>query len=94
MKLINNGQLTRTGTFIAGLSGILLILYTLMYAEDLWTGILSFSLGILVLLAAALSNSAASIGPSPFTNDPLVWRKAKKTYSQSDNVIDESKFGK
>lgn len=83
MKLIKNGQLTGTGTFIAGLTGILLVLYTLLYAEDFWIGILSFSLGILVLLATALSNSAASIGLSPLTNDPLGWRKAKKTYGDS-----------
>lgn len=87
MKLIKNGQLTGAGTLIGGIAGITLILYTLLYAEELWTGILCFALGILILLTTALLNSAASIGLSPLNNDPLGWRHAKRTYEDPDKPV-------
>ena len=86
MKLCftHKGRLTGLGTLACGLIAMALIGYTLFLAESRWLGILSIVLALVVLGFASLSNAAASIGlPPPFTNDPLGWRAAKKSYDQA-----------
>lgn len=65
-----------------GFVGIALIAYTLLFAKNFFLGVVSFAAGCGLLGFAALSNNAASIGLKPFTNDPLGWRAAKKSYEQ------------
>lgn len=80
--LFRDGRLTAMGTAVLGLVGVGLVAYTLLLADSFLLGVLSFIVGCSLLGFAALSNNAASIGLKPFTNDPLDWRRAKKSYEQ------------
>jgi len=77
---VKNGRLTLLAEIcLAGL--VLLGFFGIPLLEmSLW---LAIPIGILAVLSAALlifEGAAASVGLKPLTNDPLGWRKAKKTY--------------
>jgi hypothetical protein len=80
--LFKDGCVTAMGTVALGLVGVSLIAYPLLLADSFFLGALSFVMGCALLGFAAASNNAASIGLKPFSNDPLNWRTAKKSYEQ------------
>lgn len=99
MKLIllKNGRLTGLGTLCCIALAVALISYTFFVAESRLLGIGSIILALVLLGFVSLSNSATSIGlPPPFSNDPLGWRKAKRSYEadksggEKDRNSDES----
>ena len=85
IKFIKNGKFT--GLSEALLIGIVLLGFfgIPIFNIPLW---LAVPLGIVAVIAAGLlifEGAAVSIGLSPFSNDPLGWRKAKKTYENDDD---------
>lgn len=92
LRLFHEGRLTGLGTLICGLIAFALICYTFFFAESRWLGIASMIVALVLLGFASMSNSAASVGvPPPFTNDPLGWRAAKKSYDEPES--NETKGG-
>jgi hypothetical protein len=87
--LVKDGRLTVISEII--LIGFVLIgfLGIPLFGMPLW---LAVPVGLASVISAGLlifEGAAASIGLKPFTNDPLGWRKAKKSYL-SDEAAKES----
>lgn len=92
MKIISNGNLTRFGTTVLGLVGILVVLIALIYATAAWQFFGGIFVGVFLIAIASASSKAYVLGIKPFTNDPLGWRRAKKTYTDSgEHKRDEDK---
>jgi hypothetical protein len=64
------------------------ILGTLFYQPPFWVGVVLISVSLLVGAIGIAAGASESVGAKPFTNDPLGWRKAKKSY-KSDAGSDE-----
>jgi 4-hydroxybenzoate polyprenyltransferase len=82
-KILVNGHLTQRGADILGAIGVL-ILFAAAYFFEEWSG---FWFWLFALVGGALGYVGAYGGlakkfgfEAPFTNDPLGWRKAKKSY--------------
>jgi hypothetical protein len=94
ISVFRNGRLTGFGTLSCISLAIALIAYTLFISESRFLGVGSFVLAIVLLGFVSMSHSATSIGlDPPCTNDPLGWRKAKKSY-QGDEASKESTIEK
>lgn len=95
MKLISfflkDGHLTSRGADSLGVAGVLII-WGAAYFFDEWSGLWFWTLAILggaLGYLGAYGGLARKFGFSaPFTNDPLGWRKAKKSY-KTDAMTDE-----
>ena len=61
--------------------GILGVLY---FQPPFWFGVGVLAVSILIGAIGAVSGAAESLGLKPFTNDPLGWRKAKKSYQADE----------
>jgi hypothetical protein len=80
---IRDGTLTWLAE-VALISVVALGWYSVPYLYEIsfW---LALPLGLVSLLAAFIlmfEGRASAIGLKPFTNDPLGWRRAKKTYKK------------
>jgi len=85
ISVFRNGRLTGFGTLSCISLAIALIAYTLFISESRFLGVGSFVLAIVLLGFVSMSHSATSIGlDPPCTNDPLGWRKAKKSYQTEE----------
>lgn len=94
--LFEKGHLTNRGADIVGVIGIAIIWCVAYFFEE-WSG---FWFWTLALLGGALGYLGAYGGlaktfglSAPFTNDPLGWRAAKKSYSK-DPAQSEQHTGK
>ena len=84
-----DGKATWYGRLI-GMLGSILVMYGVIHFR--WNNVFGWFLLIaawIVLAVFGLSGRAEAIGLKPFTNDPLGWRKAKKSY-QGDEASKES----
>jgi len=92
--LFERGHLTSRGADALGIVGVAFIWGT-AYLFDSWSGVpfwVLMSVGCVLGYVGAYGGLAKTFGFSaPFTNDPLGWRKAKKTYQepQDPNQSDE-----
>ncbi len=75
-----NGKATWYGSWLA-IVGSLLVMYAVIHfrLNNVFGWFLLVTAWI-VLAVFGLSGRAEAIGLKPFTNDPLGWRKAKKSY--------------
>lgn len=85
MKFFIDGHLSQRGSDILGLIGVAVV-FAAAFCFDDWSGFWfwTFALvgGFLGYLGA-YGGLARKFGfEAPFTNDPLGWRKAKKTYQE------------
>lgn len=90
--LVDKGHMTRRGADALGLIGVGIIWGTAYFFEE-WSG---FWFWALALLGGALGYVGAYGGlakqfgfQAPFTNDPLGWRAAKKSYKNSEPSKEE-----
>ena len=60
---------------------------SLAYLPLSWMQNIGVCLGLALIVIASLATRAGVLGFKPFTNDPLGWRAAKKTYQ--DDVKDK-----
>lgn len=72
---MKEGELTSSATAGLGIAGIMLIAYTLLFPDNFYIGLASFTTGILLLGFAAIANSSASIGLKPLTT--ILWGGAR-----------------
>lgn len=78
--LVQDGRLTWIAEIFLGAVVLFGLLGIPFFNVPFW---LAIPIGVAALLAAAIlmfEGRATALGLKPFTNDPLGWRKAKKTY--------------
>lgn len=88
---IKNGNLTPVAHRVFSILGLLAALGTAFYLDDLtdWRLWLLSMVAIVFGYGSAWAGLMKKWGFAPFTNDPLGWRKAKKSY-QGDEASKES----
>ena len=87
MKFFIDGHLSQRGSDILGLIGVVVIFAIAYFFED-WSGFWFWFLALcggFLGYVGAYGGLARKFGfQAPFTNDPLGWRKAKKSYKTDD----------
>jgi hypothetical protein len=81
---ITDGKMTDLASVLVlaiTFGGILGVLY---FQPPFWWGVVVISISLLIGATGAAAGMAESVGTKPFTNDPLGWRKAKKTYKNGE----------
>jgi hypothetical protein len=85
---LKNGHLTDGGAGLLGILGVLVLGCVAFFFEN-WSG---FWFWLLALIGGGLGYVGAYGGlakkfgfEAPFTNDPLGWRNAKKSYQDDSN---------
>lgn len=89
--LLERGKLKNWAEISLGLTGAAIVLLTLEFASHKVVFIAGIILGVVLISIASVSAKATVLGLKPFTNDPLGWRAAKKTYDKTDMPPDASK---
>jgi len=90
---LRDGRLTGLGVFFTVAIGAGLAYLSLSFLPSKFWKVLGLSFGLGVMGIGAYSARATALGLSPpFTNDPLGWRKAKKSYQNGSNVA-KGEFG-
>lgn len=56
-----------------------------LYKISIWLAFPFFIVSVLAALILMFEGTASAIGLKPFTNDPLGWRKAKKSYKKDES---------
>lgn len=88
--LIRSGKLTFFGIVFCVCIGFILVYLSLEHIPWIWGRIVGLSIGLAVAAVGGFSGRADALDlPAPFTNDPLGWREAKKSY-ETQNSSDES----
>ena len=82
MKIVDeNGWLGKRWGWLFSVGGLLLAFIPWFFDISTWIQLLLFGIGLPISLIGSYEAKAKQFGfPAPFTNDPLGWRKAKKTY--------------
>lgn len=81
---IKDGNLTGIAALLSLTLGFLTLFITFKFVTTKFWAMFGLLLAFLFLLLAGYSGRAKALGLKPFTNDPLGWRKAKKTYEQKE----------
>lgn len=84
IHLMREGKLTFFSMVCLLLGGLVFTLVALIYSPNKWIMLVGVVLGCLMASVAGISAKAQVLGLSPFTNDPLGWRKAKESYLKKD----------
>ena len=78
---LQRGFLTFLGVFVCVILGFSLVYVSVEFLPYVWLKVLGLSLGLGLAAIGGFSGRASALGLTPpFTNDPLGWRKAKKSY--------------
>ena len=91
-KFVKNGNLTSSAANGLGISGVAIV-WGAAYLFDDWSGVwfwMFMCVGATVGYFGAYSGLARKFGFSPFTNDPLGWRKAKESYKTPKGLSDKT----
>lgn len=79
--LFRGGGLTLLGVFGVVLLGFVVVYLSLEFLPTRWLKVIGLSIGIGIAAIGGFSGRASALGLSaPFTNDPIGWRAAKKSY--------------
>jgi hypothetical protein len=81
-----DGRATWYGRLIAMGGSILTIYCVINFRLNNFFGWFLLIAAWITLAIFGLSGRSEAIGLKPFTNDPLGWRKAKKSYKKSDQT--------
>lgn len=89
---VKGGRLTGLGVLLAVVVGAGLAYLSLSFLPTKFWKLLGLSIGLGIMGIGAYSARASALGlPPPFTNDPLGWRKAKKSYQDESSESVEKK---
>jgi hypothetical protein len=78
---LKDGRLAFTGALLTVVFGLAITYLSIAWLPSTWLKVLGLSIGLGVALLGSFSGRATALGiPPPFTNDPLGWRKAMKSY--------------
>ena len=94
---IKDGWLTKIGDRVLTFISLFLISISLwlIYEDKInaWVGFLLITLGSAIGLLVGYEGKARQFGfQAPFTNDPLGWREAKKSY-HADSEVSKEELG-
>ena len=82
---LTGGKLTLFGVISCVFVGFSLVYLSLEFIPSKWGTLLGLCLGLAIAAIGGLSGRASALDlPPPFTNDPLGWRKARKSYKTDD----------
>ena len=81
---IRDGNLTGIAALLSLSLGFLTLFITFKFVTTKFWAIFGFLFAFFFFLLAGYSGRAKALGLKPFTNDPLGWRKAKRTYEQKE----------
>lgn len=91
---ILDGKLTLFGVFLLVIVGFLIVYLSVEYVPWKWGKLIGLSVGLALAGIGGISGRASALDlPPPFTNDPLGWRKAKKSYEIKEDSDKASKKG-
>lgn len=91
MIFIKDGNLNFFARTFLCFVGVGIIGVAIFYVESkFWFYVLS-TFGLVIGYFGGYSSQAAVLKLKPFTNDPLGWRKAKKTYMSKKDFDEPSK---
>ncbi len=94
MKLVDkNGNMKSSVTLLIGLVGVILVIVPLYWAWHALIVIPCFVLGMVLMGFSAYATQSATLDLRAFTNDPLGWRKAKKSYESKEDFDAAPKKG-
>jgi len=79
-----DGNLTSIGGTVIALIGVIAVLGSIAWAKTKFAFIAGIFFGVFLIAIASASLKALVLGIKPFTNDPIGWRKAKKSYKNSE----------
>ena len=77
---IVDGRMTNFSSILVVIITFGGILGTLFFQPPFWVGAALISASLFVGAIGIAAGASESVGAKPFTNDPLGWRKAKRTY--------------
>lgn len=84
--LFKDGRITFVGSIVLLLLGLLVGYASLVLLPSNELRLIGASVGLGISVLGGFSGRARALGlPPPFTNDPLGWRKAKRTYESPDD---------
>lgn len=91
---ILDGKLTLLGVFLLVIVGFLIVYLSVEYVPWKWGKLIGLSVGLALAGLGGFSGRASALDLSPpFTNDPLGWRKAKKSYETQEDADKAPKRG-
>lgn len=88
-----DGNLTFWGGVSLALIGTCTVIGSIAFATSKFLFLLGVLVGVLFLGIASASLKSLVLGIKPFTNDPLGWRKAKKSYETKEDSDNAPKKG-
>jgi hypothetical protein len=74
------GQVTAWGVIFFLTAGIAVAVISVEFLPFVWMRYLGISIGLALMAIGGFGARAGALGFKPFTNDPLGWRAAKKSY--------------
>ncbi len=81
--VFRSGRLTALDSICLVLLGFGVVVLSLLYLPSKPLKLIGISLGLAVAAVGGFSGRAVALDlPPPFTNDPIGWRAAKKSYDQ------------
>jgi hypothetical protein len=83
--LFIDGKLTLAGGGLLLIAGIFTIYLSFAFLPGAILKVLGASTGLAMAAVAGFGGRAQGLGIKPFTNDPLGWRKAKKSYKAQED---------
>ena len=94
--ILKDGKLTRIARAISTTVGLICAIATTYFLDDLTNPILWIltAMAIIFGYGSAWSGLSEKWGYKPFTNDPLGWRAAKKSYDQQPDSEELGKIEK
>ena len=88
------GKLTLLGVISCVFAGFSLVYLSLEFIPSKWGALLGLCFGLAIAAIGGFSGRANALDlPPPFTNDPLGWRKAKKSYETQEDADKAPKRG-
>lgn len=92
--MVKRGRLSLLAKLMLVSVGLGVIYLSLLLSPNIFVLTLGLSFGFVLVSLVTYSNKSESLDlPAPFTNDPLGWRKAKKSYETQEDADKAPKRG-
>lgn len=76
------GNIRSAASLLIGVVGAVLVFGPLYFKLHPWIVVFGLVLGMVLMGFSAYATKSATLDLRAFTNDPIGWRKAKKSYEQ------------
>jgi len=79
------GNINPNVSLLIGLIGVGLVIAAFYFEINLYLSLLIIAIGLVLVAFSGGSTQSATLDLRAFTNDPLGWRKAKKSYEPNNS---------